>query len=94
MSQMEDQSLRIMKSQSYAQGRCQDLKHASPVKASTPFAAQTSPDKENSPLKTFGALRKQSMKAGQENSQSPVKMFGSSSGSKSPQKKSSRRILK
>ena len=91
LQDMEQRSLQVLKSQNYA--RSQVVTEAkSPAKkaASLPLfceVAQTSPDKENSPLKKMGSLRKQSRKMANENSKSPLKAFDQEP---SPQKKARR----
>lgn len=62
-----------------------------------PFSSPSkkSPEKENSPLKKMGSLRKESrMAAEQEKPQSPLKVFGKSMTTSSPEKRAISKMFK
>ena len=96
LEDMDKRSLRVMSSQGYANIQVQEhgnspdkatAKLASPFKKVSSFDSPTksSPHKENSPLRRMGSLKKQTQKAKQENSPSPLKVFGAKKQS-SPKK--------
>jgi len=88
LKSMEEESLKVQKSQSYAQVKVLGDVYSSPLakaKSFTSPAKPSEPTKENSPLKRMSSIRKQSRLADQKSSESPLKVYGQSEGP-SPQK--------